>query len=120
MQDIARDHIDNFNLKDVRIDVLNRDINLLQNTNQETLYAIDVLIDLISKLKDDENNSNIDKTKLEEKVNKFKDENDKLEDFVEVYNDIVKEEQDKINNKLNKFKNNMENNMNNLEKKIYG
>ena len=73
---------------------------------------------MISKLKDDENNSNIDKRKLEEKINKFKNENDKLEDFIEVYNDIVKEEQDKIYNKLNKFKNNMENNMNNLEKKF--
>ena len=61
LQDIARNHIDNFNLKDVRVDVLNGDINRLQNTNQESLDAIDVLIDLISKLKDDENNSNIDK-----------------------------------------------------------
>ena len=84
--------MDNFNLKDVSIDVLNRDINCLQNTNQESLDAIDVLIDLISKLKEDENNLNIDKRKLEEKINKFKDENDKLEDFIEVYNDIVKED----------------------------
>ena len=110
--------MDNFNLKDVSIDVLNRDINCLQNTNQESLDAIDVLIDLISKLKEDENNLNIDKRKLEEKINKFKDENNKLEDFIEVYNDIVKEDQHKICNKLDKFKNNMENNMNTLEKKI--
>ena len=118
LQDTARNYGNNFNLKDIKIDALNRDIDRLQNTNQESLDTINVLIDVIIKLKDDENNLNIDKTKLEENFNKLKDENDKLEDFIGLYNDIINEDKDGIYNKLDNFKDDMINNMDNLEKKV--
>ena len=64
----ARNYRDNFNLKDIKINILNRDIIRLQNANQESLDAINVLIDVISKLKDDKDNLENNKEILKKKL----------------------------------------------------
>ena len=61
LQEIARNYRDNFNLKDVKINVLNRDIDHLQNNNQESLDVINVLIDVLTKLNYDKDDLENDK-----------------------------------------------------------
>ena len=68
LQDIARNYRDNFNLKDIKINVLNRDIGRLQNNNQESLDTTNVLIDVKSKLKDDKDNLESNEEILQKKL----------------------------------------------------
>ena len=49
------------NEKNTRINVLNQDIDRLENSNQESLNNIDILIDEINRLKNNENNLNTNK-----------------------------------------------------------